>query len=85
MRRVYLAYLDMLCSQPYNCPRQANSKWFSLQPWLISVADPLEGHGEPGPHLFLDAKLGPKEPKNFFGDRPRSRPSPYLKVWIRLF
>ena len=35
--------------------------------------------------LILDAKLGPKEPKNFFGDRPRSRPSPYLKVWIRLF
>ena len=25
MRRVYLAYLDKLCSKPHNCPRQANS------------------------------------------------------------
>ena len=25
MQRVYLAYLDKLCSQPGNCPRQANS------------------------------------------------------------
>ena len=25
MRCVYLVYLDELCSQPHNCPRQANS------------------------------------------------------------
>ena len=25
MRRVYLVYLDRLCSQPHNCPRQAHS------------------------------------------------------------
>ena len=57
------------------------------------MADPGEGPGGAGPPLFFDQNETRRAEKNFFGDRPppalsqglddRSRPPPYLKVWIR--
>ena len=52
-----------------------------LSPIGVSVADPREGRGGPGPPpLFLDQIEARRAEKYiFFGDRA----PPYLKVWIR--
>ena len=45
----------------------------------LTVADPGEGSGGPGPPLFLNQTEAQGAEKIFFGDCP---PPPYLRVWM---
>ena len=48
--------------------------WPEIEPWPamrdLTVADPGEGPGGPGPTLIFPPKWGPKCRKNVFRDRP---------------